>query len=166
MSTGQTGHKPGGVPPKFFMFIGFFSFPRKSGSRSCFSGIASQSVARQARPSLSPKGGRGEVDMWYQELDAFALRSTALRRATLRPTSSAPTKSRHFGQDAVFGAYSWKHPACSGAFLSTAVFGSFLLAIGASLLTVGAFLPKALVGQACFTFGPTFQTLNRCKEHA
>ena len=27
MSTGQTGHKPGGVPPKFFMFIGFF-FPQ------------------------------------------------------------------------------------------------------------------------------------------
>ena len=26
MSMGQTGHKPGGVPPKFFMFIGF-SFP-------------------------------------------------------------------------------------------------------------------------------------------
>ena len=29
MSTGQTGHKPGGVPPKFFMFIGFF-FPQIS----------------------------------------------------------------------------------------------------------------------------------------
>ena len=29
MSTGQTGHKPGGVPPKFFMFIGF-SFPSKA----------------------------------------------------------------------------------------------------------------------------------------
>ena len=28
MSRGQTGHKPGGVPPKFFMFIVFFSFPK------------------------------------------------------------------------------------------------------------------------------------------
>ena len=27
MSTGQTGHKPGGVLPKFFMFIGFFLSP-------------------------------------------------------------------------------------------------------------------------------------------
>ena len=27
MSRGQTGHKPGGVPPKFCMFIGFF-FPQ------------------------------------------------------------------------------------------------------------------------------------------
>ena len=27
MSTGQMGHKPGGVPPKFFMFVGFF-FPQ------------------------------------------------------------------------------------------------------------------------------------------
>ena len=29
MSTGQTGHKPGGVPPKFFVFIGFFLSPLK-----------------------------------------------------------------------------------------------------------------------------------------
>ena len=29
MSTGQTGHKPGGVPPEFSMFIGFF-FPHLS----------------------------------------------------------------------------------------------------------------------------------------
>ena len=28
MSRGQTGHKPGGVPPKLFMFIGFF-FPHR-----------------------------------------------------------------------------------------------------------------------------------------
>ena len=27
MSTGQTGHKPGSVPPKFFMFIGFCLSP-------------------------------------------------------------------------------------------------------------------------------------------
>ena len=32
MSTGQTGHKPGGVPPKFFMFIVFF-FPQKMGEK-------------------------------------------------------------------------------------------------------------------------------------
>ena len=31
MSTGQTGHKPVGVPPKFFMFIGFFFRPRIAG---------------------------------------------------------------------------------------------------------------------------------------
>ena len=30
MSPGQTGRTPGGVPPKFFMFIGFF-FPQKQG---------------------------------------------------------------------------------------------------------------------------------------
>ena len=29
MSPGQTGHKPGGVPPKFFMFIGFLLSPTK-----------------------------------------------------------------------------------------------------------------------------------------
>ena len=28
MCTGQTGHKPGGVPPKFFMFIGFSLSPK------------------------------------------------------------------------------------------------------------------------------------------
>ena len=27
VSPGQTGRTPGGVPPKFFMFIGFFFFP-------------------------------------------------------------------------------------------------------------------------------------------
>ena len=29
MSPGQTGRTPGGVPPKFFMFIGFFLSPLK-----------------------------------------------------------------------------------------------------------------------------------------
>ena len=29
MSPGQTGRTPGGVPPKFFMFIVFFSFPKE-----------------------------------------------------------------------------------------------------------------------------------------
>ena len=33
MSTGQMGHKPGCVPPKFFMFIGF-SFPSKRSHRA------------------------------------------------------------------------------------------------------------------------------------
>ena len=28
MSPGQTGRTPGGVPPKFFMFIGFFFSPQ------------------------------------------------------------------------------------------------------------------------------------------
>ena len=32
MSPGQTGRTPGGVPPKFFMFIGFFSFPISEGN--------------------------------------------------------------------------------------------------------------------------------------
>ena len=30
MSLGQTGHTPRGVPPKFFMFIGFFLSPNNS----------------------------------------------------------------------------------------------------------------------------------------
>ena len=29
VSPGQTGRTPGGVPPKFFMFIGFFFFPKE-----------------------------------------------------------------------------------------------------------------------------------------
>ena len=29
VSPGQTGRTPEGVPPKFFMFIGFFSFSKK-----------------------------------------------------------------------------------------------------------------------------------------
>ena len=37
MSTGQTGHKPGGVPPKFLMFICFFLSPfwRRFGGSFC-----------------------------------------------------------------------------------------------------------------------------------
>ena len=34
VSPGHTGHTPGGVPPKFSMFIGFFFFPNLRLSRS------------------------------------------------------------------------------------------------------------------------------------
>ena len=34
MSPGQTGRTPGGVPPKFFMFIGFFFFPHSTGKQN------------------------------------------------------------------------------------------------------------------------------------
>ena len=71
---------------------------------------------------------------------------------------TVPGQSRHFPEiswnfvyvfekDAVFFSYSWKLPAYSGAFLLTVDNFSFLLTVGAllltalaSLLTVGAFL--------------------------
>ena len=47
------------------------------------------------------------------------------------PSSLVPERSKQF----IFGmrlfAYSWKLPACSGAFVLTVVLGSFLLTIGA-----------------------------------
>ena len=56
----------------------------------------------------------------------------------------------------------WQHPipAYSGAFLLTAVFGSFLLRVGASLLTIGAFLLTI----ATFCLQCSISTLTDCKQ--
>ena len=89
MSTGQTGHKPGGVPPKFFMFIGFKV--KSSGG-----------LTRLSQPDL-PLCPRPPLGSHWQTV--ISLGDTRNFHQIILGCA--------------FFAYSWKLPAYSGAFLLT-----------------------------------------------
>ena len=68
MSPGQTGRTPAGVPPKFFMFIGFFlsPFASSSGGKQRMGDRFLSSAGTGKRIALSPRGCRTPAQHWIK----------------------------------------------------------------------------------------------------